>query len=56
MKKRTNFTSLLILLVAVLLLVLNETMLENQIPSWIFIVLLVLWVIIKGRTFLKMRK
>ena len=56
MRKNTNFTSLLILLVGVLLLVLNQYMLGGQIPSWIFIILLVLWLIVKFRDFRNMRK
>ena len=51
-----NFSSLIILLVAVLLLVLNETLLPGQIPAWTFVVLLVIWFIVKVRTFRKMRK
>lgn len=52
----TNFTSLSILLLAVLLMVLNQTLLADQIPSWIFIVLLALWLIVKVRTIRNMRK
>jgi hypothetical protein len=56
MQKNTNFTSLLILLVGVLLMVLNQYLLGGQIPSWVFIVILILWLVIKVRDVRNMRK
>ena len=53
---QNNFTSLIILLIAILLLVLNEYVLNDQIPSWVFIILLVIWLIVRIRTFRNMRK
>ncbi|WP_017733120.1 hypothetical protein [Nafulsella turpanensis] len=54
--RNNNFTSLIILLIAILLLVLNEYMLNEQIPSWVFILLLVIWLIVRIRTYRNMRK
>ena len=51
-----NFTSLIILLVGVLLLALNQYYFGGQIPSWVFILLLVVWIIVKFRTFRNMKK
>jgi predicted ferric reductase len=56
MQKNTNFTSLLILLVGVLLMVLNQYILGGRIPSWVFIAILVLWLVIKIRDLRNMRK
>ena len=46
-----NFTSLIILLVGVLLVVLNNSFLNGQIPQWFFILLLVVWLIVRIRIF-----
>ena len=50
-KMPANFTSLIILLVGVLLVVLNNSFLGGQIPQWAFILLLVLWLVVKIRDF-----
>ncbi|WP_224996566.1 hypothetical protein [Cesiribacter sp. SM1] len=42
-----HLNAIIILLVAVLLLVLNETVLPGQIPAWVFILLLVVWVVVR---------
>jgi hypothetical protein len=39
--------AIIILLVALLLLVLNETILPGQIPGWVFILLLIVWVAVR---------
>ena len=44
---RPPINALIILLIAVLLFVLNETLLPGQIPSWVFILLLVVWLIVR---------
>lgn len=56
MQKNANFNSLLILLLGVLLMVLNQYMLGGRIPSWVFIVILVLWLVVKIRDIRNMRK
>lgn len=39
--------AIIILLIALLLLVLNETLLPGQIPGWVFILLLVVWLVVR---------
>ena len=42
-----HLNAIIILLIAVLLLVLNETVLPGQIPAWVFILLLVVWLVVR---------
>lgn len=44
---RTNLNAIVVLLIAVFLLVLNETVMPGQIPAWIFILLLVVWLAVR---------
>ena len=53
---KPNYTAFIFLLIAVLLLVLNETMLKGQIPVWVFIVVLVAWIIVRFGPLLKNRR
>ncbi len=46
----SNLNAIIILLVAVLLLVLNETVLPGQIPPWVFILILVVWLVVRFGT------
>ncbi len=46
-----NLTPLIILLVGVLILVLNNTFLNGQIPEWFFVLILMIWLIVRIRTF-----
>ncbi|EMR02155.1 hypothetical protein [Cesiribacter andamanensis] len=39
--------AIIVLLIALLLLVLNETLLAGQIPGWVFILLLIVWMVIR---------
>ena len=42
-----HLNAIIILLLAVLLLVLNETVLPGQIPAWVFILLLIVWLAVR---------
>jgi hypothetical protein len=53
---KPNYTSFILLLVGVLLLVLNETLMAGQIPSWVFILILIAWIGLKVRDLRNMRK
>jgi hypothetical protein len=53
---KPNYTAFIFLLVAVLLLVLNETLLRGQIPSWVFILILVAWIVVRFGPFLRRRQ
>ena len=44
---KPHLNAVIILLITLLLLVLNETVLPGQIPAWVFILLLVVWVVIR---------
>jgi hypothetical protein len=44
---RPHLNAIIILLITLLLVVLNETLLPGQIPPWVFILLLVVWLIMR---------
>lgn len=53
---RPNYSSFIILLFGVLLLVLNETFFAGRIPSWVFILILLVWLGVKIRTMRNLKK
>lgn len=44
---KPHLNAIIILLITLFLLVLNETVLPGQIPPWVFILLLVIWLVIR---------